>query len=280
MTGRIPGNVGRLCAAILAVAAVSAVAAAGASAEVIYDNIPSPLPGNFASYGNQAYSTSEFGGEVEFAGAARRSPTVTVVMSSWACQRGNWYEHTCESGLPMMKHFFKEPITFKVYEVGPGNTVGAKIAQRTKSFKMPYRPSDSTKCVEGRWYDEASATCFHGKAFAISLKLRPAVRTLPSKAIVSVSYNTSTHGPSPYGTGTACFTTTAGCPYDSLNVAVSEPAENTLSLGSQPTEELFVNSTYNEMYCGSSATLGTFGPSGVCPAWYGGAQPVVRVSAN
>ena len=61
---------------LAAVAAVSvfAVAASTASAAVIYNNIPSPLPGNLASFGNEAYSMAEFGGMVEFATPGPKAP--------------------------------------------------------------------------------------------------------------------------------------------------------------------------------------------------------------
>jgi hypothetical protein len=261
------------CVAAVALTIGATTASAG---EVIYNNIPSPLPGNFASLGFQAYSTSQFGGEVEFAGSGRNNLNLKLVMSSWACQRGNWVEGNCESGLPKMKRYFTVPLTFSLYEVGPGNTVGAKRWERKKSFKMQYRPSSSPKCTGGEWYDEASATCFHGKAFVISLTGMK-VRNLPSKAIIAVSYNTTTHGPHPIGEA-PCYKTSEGCPYDSLNVALSEPAEKTLSVGSDPSEEVFVNSTYPEMFC-DGGTEGVFGPAN-CPAFWEGGQPMFTVTTR
>src|SRR3981081_3008876 len=87
MTRRIFKHV----AALLATGALLAVAAGAASAATVYNNIPSPLPGNLPSVGFEATQTSEFGGEVEFALVPQqREPTVAVVMSSWGCQRGNW----------------------------------------------------------------------------------------------------------------------------------------------------------------------------------------------
>lgn len=277
MRGPISMRAVRLAGATLMALGALGTGAAGASAsQVIYDNIPSSLPGNFASLGNEAYSMSEIGGQIEFAGTARNNLTVTAVMSSWACQRGNWVEENCESGLRKMKKFFTVPVTFSLYEVGPEDSVGAKLWSRTKSFKMEYRPTGSPKCTEGRWYDEATATCYHGKAFMIKLTgMR--VRNLPSKAIISLSYNTSDHGPSPLGE-VACRKTSQGCPYDSLNVALSEPAESTLSVGADPTEDVYVNSTYGEMFCGSG-TAGTFGPAN-CPAFWEGSQPMLKVSAK
>ncbi len=279
----------RLGAALLAAAALSAAMAGAADAEVVYNNIPSPLPGNFASFGNEAYSLSEFGGMVEFAGTAHRSQTVTVAMSSWACQYGGVYQDTCETPKPTKR--FKWPITLNIYEVGPGNTVGAKIASTTKNFQMPYRPTrNDPVCVPkgyeaGTWYDSATGKCSHGMAFTISFKkLHVEVRR---REIITVSYNTTDHGPVPVGQ-TACNLTVAGCYYDSLNVAVVEPSEGTLSKGSDPTNELFLNSTWNAMYCGGATPTGTFGPTGpvegACATYpyetETGTQPAFSVSAE
>jgi hypothetical protein len=275
MSGRIPARVLRLAAALLAAVGLSAVAAGAASAapETIYTNIPTKLPGNFGSYGNEAYSMSELGGLVEFAGTARKNPAVQVAMSSWACQNGHWYDNTCstEAGAK-----FEWPVTFSIYQAGPGNSVGAKIAAGSKVFKMPYRPSANAKCTgaqQGEWF--GMGRCWHGKAFKITLPLK--VAKLPSRAIVSVSYDTTTHGPNPVGT-TACNSSSSGCPYDSLNVAVIEPSEGGATVGSDPTEDVYVNSNYPPMFC-SGGTEGTFGPAS-CPTFWEGAQAAFTVKAS
>lgn len=244
-----------MAVALLAAGALAAFAAAAASAEVVYNNVPSPLPGNFASIGFAATSSTQFGGEIEVAGTARKNPTVTVVMSSWACQSGSW-ESACSSPT---KKTFKEPITLRIYEAGELNT---PIATKTKSFKMPYRPSaEPVHCsgeYAGTWYDAESGECFNGKAFPITFKVK--LQRVPKKAIVTVSYPTTS------------------TPAQSLNVAVSEPSEHTLSLGSDPTQELFLDSSWNEMYCSGATDVGTFGGSeGNC---WEGYQPVLAVSAN
>ena len=269
MTGRIPARAAVLCA--LAAAAVLAISAGPASAEVIYTNIPATLPGNFASIGNEAYSNAELGGQVEFAGAARKNPKLTVVMSSWACQNGSWFADNCVTAMGAR---YEMPITFSVYEVGPGGSVGNKIAGGSKVFKLPYRPSASAKCTgaqAGEWYGKGS--CWHGKAFKISLMLK--VASLPSKAIVSVSYDTTDHGPNPIG-ATACNSTSAGCYYDSLNVGLLEPAEGGATVGSDPTEAVYANSSYAEM-CGG--TGGSFAAS-ACPTFWEGSQPLIEVNAS
>jgi hypothetical protein len=128
---------------------------------------------------------------------------------------------------------------------------------------MLYRPSESPgKCEVGRWYDEATATCYHGFAFPVSVKL-PKLKKMPKKAIVTFSY--------PHSSGPAL----------SLNVATSEPEEKTLSIGSDPVEEWFVNSTWTEMYCPGAKDLGTFGPEEGAGCQEGiNYQPVFSVSAN
>ena len=245
--------------ALAAAAALTATAASAASAEVVYDNVPSPLPGNFASIGLAATSTTEFGGEIELAGTARSKPTVTVVMSSWACQTGSATDGTCLTSKP--NKTFKIPLTVRVYaaaELSEG-----PVAEKTKNVKMFYRPSaDNEKCATGAWYDAADEACFHGYAFPVSVKL-PKLKKMPGKAIVSFSY--------PHLSG----------PAQSLNVATSEPEENTLSIGAQPVEEWFANSTWSEMYCPDAKDIGTFGPEEGAGCQEGiNYQPVISVSAE
>jgi hypothetical protein len=256
MTEWIPKRAAKLAVAIFTAGALLAVSAGTAGAEVIYNNVPSPLPGNFASIGFAATSTTQFGGEIEVAGTARKNPVVKVVMSTWACQSGSWSADDCSS--PTNKTF-KEPVTIRIYEVGE---LAHPIATKTKSFKMPYRPSaDPTHCsgeLLGTWYDEATNECFNGKAFPISFKLK--LQRVPKNAIVTVSYPTTS------------------APSQSLNVAISEPSEHTLSLGGNPTQELFLASTYSAMYCEGATDVGTFGGSqGTC--WEGD-QPVIAVNAG
>ncbi|HUB72658.1 MAG TPA: hypothetical protein VL979_01310 [Solirubrobacteraceae bacterium] len=264
MSGRIPARIARLCAASLTVLAVGAATAAAASAETVYDNVPATLPGNFASIGLAATSSSEFGGEIELAGAARRQPTITVVMSSWACESGSWTEPSaCLT--PKPRKTFKVPLTVKVYAADELNE--GPIGEVTKSIKMHYRPSDSASCPSGeQWYDAATSECFHGYAFPVSLTLKK-LKKMPQKAVVTFSY--------PHSSG----------PAESLNISVSEPEEHTLSVGSDPVEEWFANSTWSGMYCPGATDVGQLGPEqGVgCAAEESGGvnyQPVISVSAN
>jgi hypothetical protein len=283
MTGRIQGRAARLAAAILAASAVSALAAAGASAEstTIYDNMPVPFPGNAVSQAFQATQLGEFGGQVEFAGSSLTTTKVTVAMSSWACQKGNWYEATCETAPGAT---FLWPVTLHIYNVGGGNEVGTQIASLTKTFKIVYRPSDSPKCTGGRWYYKGQ--CFHGKLTRIVFTLKGL--TLPSKAIISVAYNTSGYGTQPQGYSNPCNATTAGCPYDSLNVGLTEPVNELSptpvppSVGADPIpESAYQNSVTAGNYCdGGAGGTGTFRlDAGPAPCWTG-YQPLFLVATS
>ncbi|MHB8235600.1 MAG: hypothetical protein ACYDHT_13195 [Solirubrobacteraceae bacterium] len=225
---------------VLALGAFSALTAgaASASSEVVYNYLPSPIPGNPVSLGFEATQTAEFGGQIELAGTARKNPKVTVLMSSWACQTGSWNNFNCKT---TMGAKFPVPITFKVSEVGPGNSQGAVLATGSKTFMIPYRPSANTmKCTgthTGAWYHQGE--CFNGKSAKISLPLKAA--SLPNKVIVTIAYNTSDYGTNPTG----CNKGPGPCPEDSLNVGVNDGFEEpsrTPSVGSLPLPaEAYVN---------------------------------------
>lgn len=267
MVGRIPTRVARFVAALFAAGALLAVAAGAASAAgtVIYNNIPSPLPGNVPSQAFEATSTSEFGGQIELGGANLSTDKVTVAMSSWACQEGGAEDGSCVSA-PGAK--FTWPVTLHIYAVGAGNTVGTQVGLLTKTFSMPYRPSaNNLKCTgNGGWYKMGS--CFHGKLFKISFSLMGVA--IPAKAIVSVSYNTSDYGAAPTG-----CTGANACPYDSLNVGVTGNA----TIGTQPQpNDAYISSTWGGAYCDNGASgTGTFRFD---PGCWAGTQPEIAVETK
>jgi hypothetical protein len=220
MIGKIPKRAARVTVLVLALGACSALTAGAASAaEVVYNYLPSPIPGNVVSEAFEATQTAEFGGQIELAGAARKNPKVTVVMSSWACQTGTWNNFNCKT-TPGAK--FQVPITFKISAVGPGESQGAVLATGSKVFSIQYRPSANTaKCTgssTGAWFKKG--VCYNGKAMKISLPLKAA--SLPNKVIVTIAFNTSNYGASP----TKCNEVpNANCPEDSLNVGVNDGFE-------------------------------------------------------
>ena len=227
-----------------------------------YNSIPKHLPGNLPSWGFEATQTSEFGNEITFGDArhAMKLGDVTVTMSSWGCQQGTWDGHDCFSK-PGAR--FSWLITFNIYNAPAegASTPGALIATQTQTFSIPYRPSASTKCTgaqAGEWYSNKSKSCFNGLAVNIKFHFHDAHVTLPNTVVYGIAYNTSDYGTTPQRPQ-ACDATTAGCPYDSLNVGLStDPTD--LSAGSDPNPgTLFMNSSTPSQYCDGGANgVGTF----------------------
>jgi hypothetical protein len=273
MIGRIPKLVGALVAAV----AILALAAATAGAATIYNNLPKPLPKNVASEALEATSSAEFGGQVEFAGHDRSSPSITAVLSSWACQEGSGT--TCHTNPGAT---FSWPITLNIYNVEPNGEPGTKIASVTETFAIPYRPSANNHlCTLNSENDVGySKECDHGKLVKITFK--PTV-TLPSKAILSIAYNTSDYGYSPQRPQ-PCNATATGCPYDSLNIALTEPASEeapvtpTPSVGTDPLPNYaYVNSKWSAEY--GSEPHGAEGTFSLANEWTG-YQPLFKVLAS
>ena len=293
MLGGILGRATTFGVVLLATTAISAVAAgaAGATETIIYNNIATPLPANTPSEAFEATQTSQFGGQVEFAGATTTKTKVTVGMSSWGCQSGSWTgtPECITSGSPK----FSWPVTLHVYNVGTANALGSQITELTRTFNMPYRPSQNNKrCTgasKGGWYQVRTKECFHGKLFTITFGLRGV--TLPSKAIISVSYNTSDYGLEPQRPKSpACETSSAGCFFDSLNVGLTEPTKFNVNkepepvppfVGADPApEDAYQNSQTAEQYCDKGLMgTGVFRlDSGLPPCWTG-YQPLLTVAS-
>jgi hypothetical protein len=193
--------------------------AAGPKAKATYNSVPTNLPGNMPSQAFQAQQTSEFGDSVMLAAGPRNADSVDVVMSSWGCQQGTWNGGDCVTAKGAT---FSHPITLNLYAVGVAGEPAALVLTKTETFAIPFRPSaDAVKCTgsdAGKWYSKADKLCYNGFATKITFKLDGTV--LPSALIWTVAFDTSGYGTSPLGYATACATSLAGCPYDSLNVGV------------------------------------------------------------
>ena len=151
--------------------ALIVLGASHAMGEVIYDSTVSPLPGNLPSEGFEAFGLKEFGDGITFAGTSRKLVSVTVTLSSFACQSGNWFSGNC-STTPGAT--FSIPITFNIYNAG--NPVpGSQIATVTQTITVPYRPSaDNVNCTgvnAGKWFDANSGQCFNGQAANVTFNL-------------------------------------------------------------------------------------------------------------
>ena len=136
-----------LAAMALVVAAGSALAANGKS--VIFDSAtPNGPKTNLPSYGPTAYSFTTIGDEINLApDTARSLNSVTVTLSSWACQQGSWNGKDC---VTQPGATFAQEMTLKIYDAHDLTP----IATSTQSFDVPYRPSASPKCTDadaGKW---------------------------------------------------------------------------------------------------------------------------------
>lgn len=264
----------------------------GQKSGVIYNSVISPLPGNLDSVGFESTTFNEFGNAVNFSGGANHNLSkVVVTMSSWGCASGSWSLHTCSTPEDAT---FAQPITLNIY--GPsadGVNPGAKITSVTNTFNIKYRPSASPLCVGsdlGKWYEKSSKTCFNGLAQNITFNLKNV--KVGSSAIFGVTYNTSHYGYAPVGQSPACFTSSAGCGYDSLNVALTEDPTNVSVGTSVVSGKLWLTSASGGQYAdGGAAGVGTFridspnvapwwgtvGPNYDAAPWY---VPAIKVFAN
>lgn len=237
---------------------------------VIFDNTPSVVPGNLPSQAFQAQQTDEWGAGALFAGTNRTASTATVTMSSWTCQSGAWNTNDC---LTTPGATYPLPITFKVYNVGSGDTVGSVVATKTQTFNIPYRPSADPGCTAGdagKW--KLGGTCFNGFAFNIVFTF--AGETLPNNAIFGISYNTSNYGPAPLGG--------SNNPSDSLNVAtypgVAGPVAPAVGAWTPDNDSAYWNTHTASNYSdGGSGGTGTFR---LDSGGWGGYLPAVQITAT
>jgi hypothetical protein len=239
----------------------SASTAAPDENEVLYNSIPSPLPGNLPSLGYQATQTTEFGNEITTVrpNSPEKLKSFSVTMSSWACETGSATDGTC--AINNKGDTFREPITLNLYNASTGGVPGSLIATQTNTYSIPYRPKASPSCGNGGW---SPPSCFHGKTHNIIFQFGAPNVVLPQTFVYGIAYNTSGYGPTPYGYGNACNTAGAGnsdaCPYDSLNVALSqgETPQPTTGTDTYPGTVVWNTSTMNNYCDGGTNGFGTF----------------------
>ncbi len=242
---------------------------------VIYNSVITPLPGNQVSQAFEAWQVSEFGNAVTFAsGKNQEISKVVVTMSSWGCESGGWSVNTCSTSEDAT---FSLPITLNIYSPSvDGVNPGKKISSVTKNFDIKFRPSASPLCTggnAGKWYDKSAKHCYNGLAQNITFRLNSV--KVGGGAIFGIAYNTTHFGYFPIGEVAPCFKTSAGCGYDSLNVAVSEDPTNVTAGNSVDPGKLWAASTNKGMYADNGAAgLGTFRiDSPNTPAWWGVNDP-------
>jgi len=211
--------------------------AAAAQASVIYSSIPSPLPPNVPSLGYEATSSAEFGGLIQFAGVDRLLTSATIVISEWAPE--SEYEAVGTST------GFDLPMTLKLYDVGPGNTVGALIGSAQVTATIQWRPEADPTCTSGVWR-ASNGTCYNGFAQTVTFTLPNLL--VPDAVIYGLAFDTQHHGYQPTGI--------AG-PVNSTNFGLSSASP---SVGSNPLPgTAYWNTSYAGFYAdGGAAGVGVF----------------------
>jgi PKD domain len=175
---------------------------------IAFDSMPSPFPSNMISYGFESSFLKSLGDRVTLKpGSPRLLESITVGMSSWACETGHWFSNNCGT---LQSSAYDYPITMNVYDANRTTL----LATVTQTFNIPYRPAADPKCMGGdlgKWMD-SNGVCKNGFAFKIAFDLRSLNVTLPDDTFIyEVVYNTNTQGPAPVG---------QSGPYDDLNVGV------------------------------------------------------------
>jgi hypothetical protein len=241
---------------------------------VVYNSVPKPLHG-IPSQGFECCQVLEFGDGMNLTHTGRLN-AVSIVMDSWGCQTGHGNLPNC---MTTPGATFPVPITMNVYAVkSTGTHVGPLLATRTQTFNIPYRPSaDNVRCTGasvGEFFSAVDNACIHGLPNLITFDFPQPRVQLPAQIIVSVAYNTSTGGYHPIGTSTACFTSSGGCGYDSLNVGAGG---NGGPIGSAlDPNGAFVNYSVATNYC--DPTQGTGFRLDTGPNCWAGYHPQIRVT--
>ncbi len=205
----------------LAVTGLSVIAASPAVAApaVVYDSIPVEQPASYPSLGFQAQATHEFGDYVLLGGGNRVITDVTISLTSWACETGQWNLGDC---VTTPGSTFTHPVTMNLYEAnntGSAPVVGDLIASVTQDVVAPFRPTPDSgeKCAQSAgskpWYDAVRDSCQNGIAFDVSFDFSGEGAVVGNDVIVTLAYNTQSYGPAPTGN--------ASGPENSLNVSLN-----------------------------------------------------------
>jgi hypothetical protein len=268
-----------ITAALVLVIGAATTATAQAQTQTVYNSIPKPLPGNVASEGPEAYAFSELGDGFNLAGVLGGTlGQVTVVLSSWGCQTGHWYSGDCVTTAGAT---FNQPITINVYSVAAGLAPGTLLATITQTFNILYRPSSTPALCGGdasRWYNSKDKTCYHGLAAPVAVNFSNSHLSLPKQIIVTVAFNSTHYGFSPIGESAPCFTSSGGCPYDSLNIS-TDTAGGIFAGSPLDLDGIFVNYTLSNNSCTGAATTGVLALDTAPGCWIG-YHPEIQVVAN
>jgi hypothetical protein len=191
MTERIPARLAALTAAIaIAIGCIAITAAAASASEVAYNNLNTVAPTVNGLPNEDTYSLDHenfpVGGLVAFAPTHGHTiKSLTTQLDVFACEHGVYSLENCYTArnkkLPM-------EWTASIYEVGPGNTIGALLSSSTATFKLHYRPTTNVSCPatpEGKGF---GANCdVGGQLNTVTFKHFSSSAPLPSQAIVTLT---------------------------------------------------------------------------------------------
>ena len=244
-----------------------------AAAEVIFDYIPSPLPGNVVSYSYESWGVAEAGDGIEFSTNGNQVlDNAKVVVSSWACEEGTGWaaenEVPCET---TPGSTFSVPITLNIYDPNDDMSV---VASRTQTFNIPFRPSANPECpetVNGHGWGE---DCFLGLADTIRFDLTGV--TAPDEIVYGVAWNTASFGYDPIGNGAECQAVQyAGCDSSLLNLGIEGTAPANVGTDLSP-NGAFQYSVFGSAYCdGGEGGTAVFRFDNGC---WAGFNPLVQFS--
>ncbi len=244
-----------------------------------------------SSYGFDSTGINELGDGVNLAtGTGRTLVSLNVVFSGFACgMSGTWYDSNDPCVTDPANPTFQLPITANIYAVQttgcPGGVIacpGALLATVSPTQTIPFRPSaDPVRCpnTPDQWFNPNDITdsvtspgkCESGIATVLTFTFTSPV-TIPDQVIWTVAFDTTQYGANPIGTGAACFSSAAGCPYDFLNVGTKTYSGSPYAGSSIDPTGAFANAIAG-FYCDGGAggagflRLDTLPPPGEC--WTG-----------
>ncbi len=251
-----------MVAAVVVATGASGPALVAPAPTTVYDSINSPMPPNVPSLGFQATQTSAFGDRVQLSPGARRLTSFTVMMSSWGCETGGGATCSTNPGAT-----FDHPLTLTLYRSAPGTPtgIGTQVLTQTTTFSIPFRPSRDATCAGGTAWRASDNNCYNGFATPVTFDF-PALPTIPTNVVWTMSYNTSNYGPAPIGA-----TCTNNCAYDSLNVGLSSLPSTLAGVDLDPTSAV-ANSANSGVNCAGGAGLRE------ATGCWSGLRPMARIS--
>ena len=262
--------------AVLAVAVAMVMLstqAVSAAAEVIFDYIPSPLPGNVASYSYESWGVAEAGDGISFStNGPQTLDNAKVVVSSWACETGTGW--AAENAVPCETtpgSTFAVPITLNIYD--PNDDMSL-VDTTTQTFNIPFRPSTNPECPATANGQGWGQDCFLGLADTIRFDLTGVVA--PDEIVYGVSWNTASFGYEPLGGSAECQAAQyAGCDSSLLNLGIEGTAPADVGTDESP-NGAYQYSVFSSAYCdGGTAGSSLFRFDDGC---WAGFNPLVQFS--